>query len=460
MNVNRLVKITAVLFLCTAFIVAFSHLGTVAVNQFLQPEGAFSEGTKIGNIDVSGKTPLQAEQQLAAEVEQWKANSALTVQLVEDSHEINLSELHIDLQESVDIAEQGANNPVKIQLTDQVFSDMFLSPFPEMDANEFNLEPLKAELMSIANLTTPIVQTIQLVNYLKDAEADTIAEAELARIDITPGIVTLIDHVPEIEVNGKSQISLLAILEEKGMDEAVSEDISIIASLLYELMFQTNFTIMERNQSSELPKYAELGLEAKVDVDSNKDFIFANPNDQMYRIVFTRSQNGVQAELKGIPFAFHYQLTLQNQKSFSPKVIQQYSAAVAEGAVSMTEQGKDGMMITSYREKFDKLGNKLGEEWIAEDFYPPTHRIEVRSLLQKEVVMNDSGVEDNAPSGNESIDYGQPGSGSKNELGGAVSGAGSANKDDGNDSNSTSGSDPSSPTDPPTIWTDPGDIKK
>ena len=50
------------------------------------------------------------------------------------------------------------------------------------------------------------------------------------------------------------------------------------------MILPTNFSIIERNISEELPDYAELGFEAKVNPEKNKDLVFSNGNESSYKI--------------------------------------------------------------------------------------------------------------------------------------------------------------------------------
>ena len=121
-----------------------------------------------------------------------------------------------------------------------------------------------------------------------------------------------------------------------GLNTVDSEAASTIASVLYELILQTNFAILERNQSPTLPGETTLGLEAKVDSIINQDFSFFNPNDEVYRIELLESKDGLIATLTGFPFDYLYEFNLEDEKLFEPKTIWQYSAKLSVGQVEVT----------------------------------------------------------------------------------------------------------------------------
>ena len=93
------------------------------------------------------------------------------------------------------------------------------------------------------------------------------------------------EQLHEIELAPMSQFSLIKHVEELGLQQLSSEALSGIATGIYQVILPTNFSIIERNISEELPDYAELGFEAKVNLETNKDLVFLNGNESSYKII-------------------------------------------------------------------------------------------------------------------------------------------------------------------------------
>lgn len=483
MNGTRILKIMAVLILSTGFLAAFSQLGVHAVNKYLVPDGVFADQTLIGGVDVSGMTGDQAVMQLAAKVEEWVSASSLQIELEEVSHPLDTTLLAFDLEKSVDEAQDGQNNALVADVTDAELETMVFSAYPGIDQSLFNLGAIKASILGNAkNIMTPATGVLRLEAFLDETTGTAIvSEVDWDGVDVTPGVDAVVLALSEVEIASKGQFSLLKHLRENGIEDIPSEELSLVASLLYELILKTNFAFMERNQGSELPDYAEIGLEAKVDLSSNQDFIFANPNEFPYTMTVERTGTGIGARVQGIPFIYKYRYVLENPKMFPPKVIVQYHPTVNEGEVKVAEQGVSGRMVTVIRQRYDQLGNTLDSEWIAEDFYPPIHKVEVRGLINKET----PGMNEEPPSGNQHIIV-LPGTG--NEGGGTIikipdtgnssyppsiqrpGSVGQPSAEDtpsdgsGSSPSGTDGDESGEGTDPPKdgneVWTDPGEITK
>nr|WP_249365545.1 VanW family protein [Cytobacillus citreus] len=207
----------------------------------------------------------------------------------------------------------------------------------------------------------------------------------------------IIEKLSTIKIQPNSQFSLLKLLEENGLEKESPTAINILATAIYQLILPTNFQIIERYISNEMPEYAQLGFEAKVDADKSMDLIFANPNDNGYVIDFLWSENTLTLSLKGTTFLNKYVITTQDEKTFKPKTIKHYSPLLNPSEKTVKTEGKEGFIIKVFREVYDEKGAFLRREEISEDYYPPNHRIEVYGLINKE--KNNNELQEESPSG-------------------------------------------------------------
>ena len=175
-----------------------------------------------------------------------------------------------------------------------------------------------------------------------------------------------------------SQHSLLQHLEELGLQQLSPGVLNGIATGMYQVILPTNFSILERNISEELPSYAELGYEAKVNAEKNMDFIFSNGNESSYSIQIKAEDHQLAFSLKGPSFIQQYKVLTKEEQIFEPKMVVQFNPKLSPSQKIVEEEGKEGQMVKVVRETYSEQGELVQKENISEDFYPPVHRVEVR----------------------------------------------------------------------------------
>ena len=68
------------------------------------------------------------------------------------------------------------------------------------------------------------------------------------------------------------------------------EELTVLASVLYSTILQTNFVIDERNIGSMLAPLAEPGFEAAINAQLGLDFMFTNPNKTTFHFAYSICQ--------------------------------------------------------------------------------------------------------------------------------------------------------------------------
>lgn len=87
--------------------------------------------------------------------------------------------------------------------------------------------------------------------------------------------------------------------------------------------------------------------------------------------------------INGAPFLYSYKINLEEKTSYKPKSIIRYTSLLEEGQEKVIQEGKDGLSVKITREVFDLEGALVDSEEIAEDFYPPTHKIIETGLINR-----------------------------------------------------------------------------
>ncbi len=380
MSKYPLTRITIVLALTTLFLFVFSHLGAFAFETFVSNEDVYAEGTTVASVNVANKTPEEAKILLAEEITNWKSQQKLELVILKDMLELKEEFYSIDLDTTVSSIQSGQDNSLVTEINQEAFQNALTTASFSIDINAIDYELLETDLIqAIGMLQQELVLNIEQY-FTTETSVGTISEASIKLGEIPAGLSNFIGQFPTIEINETSQFSLLEFLKEHEAALTAKEDLSILASALYQVVLPTNFQIVERNQSIELPSYASLGYEAKVSIDDNQDFVFTNPNTDSYSIKLDLVNDRLYVSLIGPQFIYDYSIALKDQEKFPPRTIKYFSAYVNKGDVQIVEEGKDGLLVSIYREVFDQTGFKIEELKISEDFYPPIHRKELHSI--------------------------------------------------------------------------------
>ncbi|WP_456273869.1 VanW family protein [Bacillus sp. AK031] len=374
------IKVFFPLLSATVFIFGFSHAGSFALSKFTEA-GTLGQSAMVASVAVGGQSEQEAAEALSQAVAEWRAEAVMKAEFSGEEMTLDLSVFEIDINRSIQQAGEGGSVPLAVSLNKDKLMEQLVSAFPDMAVDEMDAASFQADLISQASML-PSNSILSLSDYFTEGTVEEVtAEALTGEISVTPSVKRFIEAFPQITIKEGTEFSFLRHLEENGfMTDAKGEDLSVIASLLYKLVLQSNFSIIERNTSSELPEDIELGYEAKIDSGNNQDFVFANPNKTDFVIQLELLDNQLYGKLVGFPFAADYKVTLKDKEEFPPKKIVQYNPFLNENVVRVSEEGQKGVLIKVYRQSIAENGEVLQDELIAEDFYPPVHRIEIHSL--------------------------------------------------------------------------------
>ncbi|PFA64572.1 hypothetical protein CN378_15435 [Bacillus sp. AFS015802] len=370
-------KLSVFFVLCSLYLFSFAHLGAYAYDRFISPNEAFSEGTRIGNIDVSTLSYQEAEAQLNTEIDGWKGNHSLTVSYMETFIPVDSKLFHFDLAGSLQAAAQGGDSPLLVSIKGL---PSFLASH-EVDTGMIDMEALNQEMTQAASNLDTIDRNLPIEDFFIQSDSiELISEVNMEGVPITPGLQNLLEAYPKIEIGKTSPFSLLEFMDDEAFTGLSNQELSHFASSLYRLILPTNFEVIERHQGRVLPDDIDLGYEAYVNQEQGDDFIFTNPNNTAYTITFSRQGDTLTLTLTGVEMPYEITVEERNEQTFKPKLIKQYSPYVNKGEVKVKEEGRDGMKIEVWRSFETKNGEVLKEERVSEDFYLPVYKEEIHSM--------------------------------------------------------------------------------
>jgi hypothetical protein len=371
------VKLFLVIAICTIYLISFSQIGVLAYETFFEETDRLPAGTMVGPISVANKTKQEALQAIEKRVNEWKANATIPVAYQEKKGEIPASLFTFQIEQSARQMVAGRPSPLLVQFDVQAFSKTMKKLLPPPLASSINLEKLQNDVTNIAASLQIPSQPIDLAAYVSRSNETLVSAATLKFWKRPAPLLEWISANPAIEIKGKSVFSLAAYVKETN-GSLSSEEMSMIASAIYQTILPTNFTVLERHTSRELPDGITIGYEAKVD-GRNRDLQFYNPNTTAYTLKFRVEKNSLHVTLFGLPFAYKYVVKVGDIEYFEPRTVVQYSPLLRPGERQLKQSGKRGMLVKVKRETYDE-NHLVHVETIAEDFYPPSYNIELRGL--------------------------------------------------------------------------------
>lgn len=376
-----MIKLFVVLLFSTAFIFSFSHYGAKAFGKLTNAEGKFSEGTTIGALNISGKTEDQAKSLLAAKYVDWVKDTSIQLQYGEKSVLFDINQFHLDAIQTVDSIKDGQNNPAFISVDPVKVKEQLEILFPKIKTNDIDIEKLTLGLNTTAGLFQSGSQTLNLYNDFLIAgkiKKDAVINSAVIEIEEMPfGLESVIKKNSDIEISEEATFSLLEFAEKQKIED--SDILNLLATGIYQSILPTNFSIVERNISSSLPEYSNIGYEAKVNSSKKADLVIVNPNKAKYILELHLEEKQLKFTLKGEQPVYTYEISLKDNQKLAPKTIIQYSPLLLPGKTKIQSKGEEGQIVKVYRKVYQ--GDEfIKSELISEDYYPPSYRVEIRGL--------------------------------------------------------------------------------
>ncbi|CAM3109730.1 VanW family protein [Filibacter tadaridae] len=375
---KKLIKISSIFLVFILTLTEISPFSNVAA------ASKKNDVSTIAGIQIDTDDKNEIKQLLAEKLLQWSE----TPLLIEKSHgtiELDTSLIQFHVNETIEQFLQKTHQPwyefwkknilvdVPIQFTmDEKVIDMLRS-----DASIVIDETIEKVNEEIGYFLTNTVQAIQ-------SNIESIDEEQIAVV------------VKEIEVNNSSLELLIERLEGYTIqpDEQLSyieivsnlvelndpEALDFMASLLYTLVLQSNYSILERHANPVQFKSFTPGTEAHVNQVLSKDLLFTNPNVVPGTFHFSVEDNYVTAELFSLPLDVDAEFYQRDKQEILPRTIYRYSADIAQNSEKIVEVGKSGVKVSTYRKTSEKFGSFETDNLISTDFYPPTHRVILKPL--------------------------------------------------------------------------------
>ncbi|MEL3974397.1 VanW family protein [Rossellomorea oryzaecorticis] len=382
---------TVFLVLCTVYLFGSAHLGAYLYDHVFQSGSVSANETKIAGLKLSNDRNNETTNKLLEEINLWKETQNLSITYMEVGERIPSEAFQFDVDATVDMAVDGEDSPLLLQVDEGLLRELLISL--GMDIESIQIDKLKDAITERASTLDAEEREFALEDFLNSpGEMKVLAEKKIGNVESTPGLQEFLAESPEILIEPVSTFSLLKFVEDMHIS-MTNKELSVISTGLYEILLHSDLEVIQRHHSRSLPDYAELGMEARVDKDIQQDFVFVNPNNQVYKIHFQLAGDTILFSLEGAELPYEVEISLQNKQTVEPRVIKQYSPYVDQGQPKVKAEGKDGVQIEVWRRMLDSKGSVLKEELISRDYYPPVHREELVSLKDYVSSKDNSGSE-------------------------------------------------------------------
>ena len=403
---NSFLYAFSLLLISSVAIYILSISGTFAYEKIIKPEEILPANTMVGGVQVGGLRISAAETTIEKEIDAWKRQSE--IQFVYFDQQIVLPHHAIEFltRENVQVASKTGTSEltplVSIAVLEQLLNDQIYDLKEKLALDELKFD-IQEKITSLATAEA----TFNLTDYLREdyqvAEV-TVAEALVSPIESSLFLRSWVQALDGFVIEPRQRFSLLQALESQGQAVMKSEDLNMLATGVYQSLMQTNFQLIERNIGRVLPDYVELGYDA-VATPGSMDLQFYNPNYYSYELKLTFEARTLRVSVIGKPFPFTYQLKTTDARVVEPRKVVQFSENRRIGDKQIIREGKNGYFVRIYQVIYNQNNELMKEILIAEDYYPPIHKVEEWSLYEQPdlepQVKDEDEDEDPLQSGNE-----------------------------------------------------------
>ncbi len=369
-------KLFFILFCSTAFLVAFAQVGAFAFTSIAGE--SFSDGIQISNVDLSGKSISEAVPLVKEAIKSWEKAQTIKIHYKGNEQLLSSDTFQFFVEESLQ-----ASVPGQIILKVAVNREKLLESIDEVAPSgvQFDIEQISNEIISYASVLSEEPAALDLQNYeiSSSKEKTRIAVSKVKLPTETAGIAELLDALGDITLTPVSQFSMNKFLEQKEQLQANPVYLNMVASGIYEVFLKSDFEVIERHISSDVPVKERIGYDINISQGNNLDLVVFNPNDQEYNLELTIENGILVVRLFGVPLSAKFEVTVETEE-FKPKTIKRYNPLLKPDEIKVEQEGKNGLLAIVTRQSFDEKGGLLNTELISEDFYSPVHKIEISGL--------------------------------------------------------------------------------
>ncbi|WHP39435.1 G5 domain-containing protein [Lysinibacillus boronitolerans] len=197
------------------------------------------------------------------------------------------------------------------------------------------------------------------------------------------GVAKIIPLLNDVNLVPNQSISLLTFLgEQAGVVNDAGLD--FVASMLYSVILQTDYEILERHSQEINPSYLQQGIEADINAALAKDLQFINRSEQLGKLKASIEGNQLKIEVFAAAQDKDITVRVSKDKIVKPRIIYRYSKELKAGQERVEQEGKEGSRVEVYRSIVENGATE--EQFISRDYYAPQNRIVTRSSQEPVII--------------------------------------------------------------------------
>lgn len=197
------------------------------------------------------------------------------------------------------------------------------------------------------------------------------------------GVAKIIPLLNDVNLVPNQSISLLTLLgEQAGVVNDAGLD--FVASMLYSVILQTDYEILERHSQEINPSYLQQGIEADINAALAKDLQFINRSEQLGKLKASIEGNQLKIEVFAAAKDKDITVRVSKDKIVKPRIIYRYSEDLKAGQERVEQEGKEGSRVEVYRSIVENGATE--EQFISRDYYAPQNRIVTRSSQEPVII--------------------------------------------------------------------------
>ena len=353
----------------------FSSVGALAFTNVSSKD--FGDQTFVGPFDISRQKEQAVKEKLAADFITLQTDFAVDLTYQDITVALPAEVVTFDVEKTVEQSNSGKENPIVATVSVDGLRTILTQQFSSILFSEDSLQSIATGIER--ELGTGIMPlTIHITDYSDFTEIE-IATSSIAVTEPSTSLTNLINALNGTEITSFATFSLFDFIKNNEIGVVSDEELTVLASVLYATILQTNFVIDERNIGNMLAPFAEPGFEAAVNERLGLNFIFTNPNKTAFQLHVQSANGTIVSSITGMPLLYSYSPFVGQLESFEPKTVQQFSAFIPNGQVSVADEGRKGMEVEVHR-TISYEGSVVVDEMISSDFYAPMPKIELHPL--------------------------------------------------------------------------------
>lgn len=362
----------------TLIFYGFSSIGALAITNTSSKN--FGDQTYIGPFDVSRQKEQAVKEKLLSDFAALQAEFAVNLTYQDVTIELPEEVVVFDVDKTIQQSNSGKENLIIATVSVEGLKTVLTQQFSLINFTDESIQSIALGIEQ--ELGTGIMPLNVHITDYSDFKETEVASTSIPALEQSTSFKNLIAALNGTEIAPLSTFSLLDFIQKNETGPVLDEELSILATVLYATILQTNFIVDERNISSTFTSSADPGFEAAINGKLGLNFIFTNPNKTAFTLTISSVGETIQSSITGMPLLYSYQPYIGKIESYEPKTVQQYSAFIPNGVIQIADEGRKGMEVNVHR-TISYEGAVIVDETISSDFYAPLPKIEILPLKKE-----------------------------------------------------------------------------